>query len=190
MGLSLGADLEVHLADKGYVGLTQVEDGRVNVSGLFRLEHSVAGGQQGFIDAVRGAGLTALAERLGDAQMDPGSLKGVNRFYLGWQNEDDEAVRVGDSAVMIPPFTGNGMTMALQGALEASGPLARWAAGECGWETARCEIRARHKRRFASRLRWARGLQSILLQPLGRHLCGALLAGNWLSFETLYRKLR
>jgi flavin-dependent dehydrogenase len=190
MGLALEADLEVHLADKGYVGLTRVEDGRVNVSGLFHRGHPVAGGQQGLVQAVGDAGLEALAERLQAAQIDPGSLKGVNRFHLGWQMEADEAVRVGDAAAMIPPFTGNGMTMALQGALLALDPLERWAAGECGWERVRSEVRSGYARVFGSRLRWARGLQAILLQPYGRRLCAGLLARNWLSFETLYRKLR
>ena len=39
--LELDADLEMHLASNGYVGLAKVERGKVNVCGLFRLEPSL-----------------------------------------------------------------------------------------------------------------------------------------------------
>ena len=41
--LPLSADLEIHLKNHGYVGLTRVENGRVNACGLFRRGESVSG---------------------------------------------------------------------------------------------------------------------------------------------------
>lgn len=188
--ISLCADLEIHLATNAYVGLTRVEDNRVNVCGLFHRTTPLAGGEQALEKAVEGAGLQDLAHRLRAARIDASSVKGVNRFHLGWQSHHDEAVRIGDAAVMIPPFTGNGMTMALQSALCALEPLTSWSLGKCSWSTASTAIRRTQRRMFTARLRWARALQWLLMKPLGRRLCAATINKQWVSFETLYRKVR
>lgn len=57
--------------------------------------------------------------RLKHAGLREGSLKGVNLFALRWKAGYGRAVRIGDAAAIIPPLTGNGMAMALQGALRA-----------------------------------------------------------------------
>lgn len=188
--LVLTADLEIHLGNHAYVGLTKVEQGRINVSGLFRRTSAVSGGQQALVQAVQEAGLPELADRLRTARMDSTSLKGVNRFHLGWQSHRDGAVRIGDAAAMIPPFTGNGMTMALQSALAAVDPLVQWSQGHGSWNDAQRAIQQTQSRLFTTRLRWARALQEVLLQPLGRRLCAYALKHHWVSFETLYRKVR
>ena len=189
-GLALEADLEIHLKEGGYVGLTRVEDGRVNVCGLFRAR-AVEGGGQVLVSAVRDAGLERLAERLSAAKMTAGSLKGVTHFALGWQRDvEDGRVRIGDSAAIIPPFTGNGMTMAFQGALAAVEPLVEWSAGRLAWGDAAKSIRRRHRTLFSRRLGWARLLQSILMHPAGRRLAGMLLSSGFVRFETLYRRVR
>ena len=188
-GLALSADLEIHLKDGGYVGLTRVEDGRVNVCGLFR-RREAAGGGHALIAATRDAGLVRLAARLGAARPVEGSLKGVSHFSLGWQRErDDGRVTLGDSAAMIPPFTGNGMTMAFQSALAATEPLVRWSEGG-EWSDSAAEIRVAHRRLFARRLGWARFFQSVLLNRFGRKLAVMMLASGAIRFDTLYRKVR
>jgi flavin-dependent dehydrogenase len=188
--LDLTADLEIHLGNHAYVGLTRVEQDRVNVSGLFRRTTAVSGGQQALAQAVQEAGLPELAARLRSARMDASSLKGVNRFHLGWQSHRDAAVRIGDAAAMIPPFTGNGMTMALQSALAAVEPLTRWSRGESPWRDVQIAIRQSQNQLFTTRLRWARALQEVLLLPWGRRLCAYAIHQRWVSFDTLYRKVR
>ena len=188
--LPLSADLEIHLKNGGYVGLTRVENGRVNVCGLFRRGKSVGGGHA-LIAATREAGLIRLAERLGDACPVEGSLKGVSHFSLGWQRlRDDGRITIGDSAAMIPPFTGNGMTMAFQSALAAVDSLGRWSAGATTWADAAAEIRTAHRRLFARRLGWARVLQSLLMHRLGRRFAATLLSLGVVRFEAIYRKVR
>ncbi len=188
--LALEADLEIHLNDGGYIGLTRVENDRVNACGLFRRREAVSGGHA-LIAATRDAGLIRLAERLCDARPVEGSLKGVSHFSLGWQRERDNGrVTIGDSAAMIPPFTGNGMTMAFQSALAAVEPLVRWSAGVIEWDEASVKIRFAHRRLFARRLGWARLLQSLLLHRLGRKFAAMLIALGVVRFETLYRKVR
>jgi len=188
--LPLSADLEIHLGHRSYIGLTRVEHERVNVTGLFHRTSPVSGGPSPLVQAVHEAGLPELAERLNSAQMDRGSMKGVNRFHLGWQSHRDTAVRIGDAAVMIPPFTGNGMTMALQSALCAVDPIMHWSRGGLTWAGVHRTIQQEHGRLFTQRLRWARGLQWLLLMPLGRRLSGYCIRNHWIRFESLYRKLR
>lgn len=189
-GLNLSADLEVHLGTSAYVGLTKVEGNLVNVCGLFHRATSLSSGQQALVQAVQDAGFPGLALRLREANLCGTSLKGINRFNLGWQLQNDAAVRIGDAAVMIPPFTGNGMTMALQSALAAVDPLIKWSRGESSWPTSRSEIRNTLRRLFSSRLRWARALQWLLLQPWGRKLCSHMITHRWMTFDTFYHKLR
>lgn len=191
-GLELGADLEVHLQNRGYVGLTRVENGRVNVCGLFRRSVPVTAGREAnvLVAAMRDAGLAALADRVGEAKLDPASLKGVNQFAMGWQAGNDGRVCIGDAAALIPPFTGNGMSMAFQSALLAVEPLHEWALGRSGWATTAERVAVVRQRSFARRLLWARVLQAVLMRRSGRWCAGFLLRSGCVSFESLYRKVR
>jgi menaquinone-9 beta-reductase len=187
-GLPLSDDLEIHLGDGGYVGLTAIESGQVNVCGLFRQERT--GGADVLAETCVAAGLPRLAARLKEAQMVPGTLKGVTHFQLGWQPAASDRVSIGDAAALIPPFTGNGMSMAVQGALLAADPLAEWSRGERSW----CDVRARvsqdQQRVFGRRLRWARAIQAIMLRRTVRRLALGLVSSGLLRFDFLYTKLR
>lgn len=187
--LRLRADLEVHLSDTGYVGLTRIEDGRVNVSGLFHRSQA-AGGGAALVATIAEAGLPELAGRVGAASQVAGSLKGVTHFSLGWQRQDPRRVCVGDSSAMIPPFTGNGMTMAFQSALAAAPRIAGWSTEGGSWPDVADAVRKDLAVLFSRRLRWARIIQSLLLHRAGRRLALAALASGLVRFETLYAKVR
>jgi 2-polyprenyl-6-methoxyphenol hydroxylase-like FAD-dependent oxidoreductase len=191
-GLEALADLEVHFGHGAYVGVTRVEEGWSNVTGLFwrGAISSSGGGGNALQRAVAAAGMAALGTRLDRAQLREGSLKGVNRFELGWQPGFGRGVRIGDAAAIIPPLTGNGMTMALQGALAALEPLQAWSTGLLDWTATERAVAETQRRLFRSRLRWAAALQCILMRPLLRKWCAASLRHGWVSFETLYRKVR
>jgi flavin-dependent dehydrogenase len=187
-GLECVADLEVHLGEGAYVGVTPVGEGWVNVTGLFR--EGVGGGKELLERAVAGAGLGGLAARLAGARQRPGSLKGVNRFRLGWQPGYGRGIRVGDAAAMIAPVTGNGMTMALQGACAALEPVLGWSRGELEWAAAERWVCLGQRRRFGARLFWAEALQRVLMTGWSRRVCGFILGRDWVSFDTLYRRVR
>ena len=189
-GLQLTADLELHLGKGGYVGLTRVEDGHVNVSGLFRRTAPLTGGEHKLPQAIQDLGLENLAARLRSCEIVPGSFKGVHRFHLGWQRPTDDALRLGDAAAMIPPVTGNGMSMALQSALAATAPLLKWSANEATWLQTKRSVAHAHRTLFARRLRYARSLQWMLLQPWARRLCGHVVSRQWISFTKLYQLVR
>ena len=166
--LELSADLELHMQDRGYVGLTRVEDGRVNVCGLFRAVKS--SGE--LASACEAAGMNSLAVRLRAARLVAGSNKGVSNFQLGWQPAVRDRICIGDAAAMIPPFTGNGMAMALQSGIAAADDLAAWSEGRIGWAEASERVRQRHQRRFSRRLRWALALQALVASKLNVLVAG------------------
>lgn len=191
--LALIADLEIHLASGGYIGLARVEGGHVNVCGLFRRTEAITrkeGSDSALETAAEDAGLPSVRERLRGARIVSGSLKGVSHFALGWQPVAEDRVAIGDAAAMIPPFTGNGMTMALQSALAAAGPVHAWSAGRIGWGEAASQIRAAQAARFDRRLRWARALQSVLMHPAGRLCATWAMRSGCIAFESLYRRVR
>ena len=117
LGLELDADLEMHLASNGYVGLAKVEQDKINVCGLFRLEPNLSGkGIETLERYLCAGGLDVLAARILAARVDAESFLGVAGFRLGWQETRDGIAALGDAWAMIPPFTGNGMSMAFESA--------------------------------------------------------------------------
>jgi hypothetical protein len=88
---------------------------------------------------------------------------------------------------MIPPVTGNGMSMAFESAEFASAPLAAWSRGELSWDEARQRIAFGCDSAFARRLMWAKWLQWLILSPsLQTPLIALAARSDWfwrLAFE-------
>ena len=72
---------------------------------------------------------------------------------------------VGDAITMIPPVTGNGMSMAFESAGLAIEPLAAWSRGEVPWAQTQHLLACRCDTAFARRLAWAKWLQRMMLTP-------------------------
>jgi flavin-dependent dehydrogenase len=156
--------------------MTPVEDGYVNVCGLFPAPGVPAGKKQGeFLLAVlRGYGLEALADKIEAAKVREGSFVGAAGFALGRQRVVRGRCTLGDAEAIIPPFTGNGMSMAFESAESALDPLVGYAAGRLSWVEVCAAVEAALERRFRTRLRTARLVHPLLLRPLGqRVLVGA-----------------
>ena len=85
---------------------------------------------------------------------------------------------VGDALTMIPPVTGNGMSMAFESAELAIEPLTAYTCGEIPWALARQTIARRCDEAFAQRLAWARWLQRMMLAP-GLQNALVYLAPHW-----------
>lgn len=157
--LSLAADLEMHLGSNGYVGLAKIERGMVNVCGLFR-RHKGIGGREALSQCLHAGGLTLLAERLAQARPEPESFCAVAGFRTGQQA--GPPFSIGDAARMIPPFTGNGMSMALESAEAALDPLLEFSAGTMTWRQAESLAARSGHRRFARRMRVAGSLHALI----------------------------
>lgn len=189
--LGLAHELEMHLGDGSYVGVTPVEDGRVNVCGLFRKLPSLkASGSQRLIETIRLAGMNQLHDRLVDATPDEASLCGVSAIRFGVQAAPPDRCSLGDAQSMIPPFTGNGMTMAFQSAELATPILSDYAKGEISWQSTIDQIDEAQRVRFRSRLRWSRWLHRVLCSARGQRAVGCLSGAGLLPFQQLYRALR
>jgi flavin-dependent dehydrogenase len=161
--VALAADLEMHVAPNGYVGLCHIGGGAANVCGLFRRAQDMAGASH---ELLRGRPGSPLRERLESAEFDESSFCAVAGLSLRPHRaiERDECC-LGDAITMIPPVTGNGMSMAFESAEMAIEPLATWSAGIRSWSDAKQTLARRCDAAFARRLTWARWLQALVLSP-------------------------
>lgn len=182
--------LEMHLGDNGYLGLTPIEDGRVNACGLFQVDRSrSAKGSELLVEYLRAGGNDELADRLLETARDEESFLGVAGFQLGWQDGDGMCT-VGDALGMIPPFTGNGMSMALQSAELAMAPLTRWSEGSLDWAGVMADIQRLSRQRFGRRLKAAHTLHRVLLNSKGQGLLENLGRHGLLPFRPLLSLVR
>jgi flavin-dependent dehydrogenase len=191
LGLELHADLEMHLASNGYVGLGKVEQEKVNVCGLFRLETSLSGkGIEMLERFLRAGGLGVLAGRIFAGRVDAESFLGVAGFRLGRQEHRDEIATLGDAWAMIPPFTGNGMSMAFESAEIAIGPLHAWQKGRRTWTETLERLNEELKRRFARRMFWGRAIHPFLTTDAGQALFTLVSRSGFLPFKSCFHALR
>lgn len=191
-GLDLQDDLELHLGSHAYVGLTQVENGRVNVCGLFR---RIASGshrtskESVLFDHLSSSGLAQLAERLGSATVDQASLRTVAGLAYASTPPESGALRLGDQFGLIPPFTGNGMTVALQSARIAIEPLRRWSQGQINWAQAIQQTQAGLLRELSPKITRAQWLHPWLLKPRRQQWLVRIARSRLLPTRILYQLL-
>lgn len=189
--LPMIADLEMHLGENGYAGLAGIEDGRVNVCGLFRVDRSIRfKGPELLLAYLARGGHERLVERLRQARADGTSFQAVAGFELGRQPVRDGECVIGDAESMIAPFTGNGMSMAFQGAELALDPLEDWSRGKLPWDRCVATIRDRLHARFRRRLFSASLMQPVLLHRGGRALLEWLSHSGLLPFQPLLSLVR
>jgi len=182
--------LELHLGDGAYVGLAAVEEGWINLCGLFRRRPGLRfEREQALPTYLRACGLARLAERLAAAQIRPGSPCAVAGLAFARGLAAGDGVELGDAGAMIPPFTGNGMAMAFVGASIALDPLVAWARGGPSWSETTGTIHRALRREFNRRLVCAASLHPFLLRTAGQSCLGAAARAGLLPVSTLYRLL-
>jgi len=190
-GVPVAADLEMHTGTNGYVGLAGVEDGWVNACGLFLLDRDIAAKGADLLPAYLVAGGNPkLAAILRQAEWRENSFSSVAGFDLGRQPPVPGLLCLGDAESMIPPFTGNGMTMAFQAAECACGPIAAWATGDLAWQAAVNQVRQALHRRFRRRLTVAGLLHRALFDESGRSLLHSLASSRLLPFTPMLSLVR
>ncbi len=186
--VNLTADLEMHLSADNYVGVSRIDGGQVNVCGLFRGRpgEMLASG----FELLRGKPGSPLHERLASARFDEKSFCSVAGLSLRPQRalEKTECC-IGDALTMIPPVTGNGMSMAFESAELAIEPLTQYSRGTVPWTEARTAVARACDQTFDQRLAWAHRLQSLMFSrilhgPLGRPLLGSDGLWNFMFAKT------
>jgi flavin-dependent dehydrogenase len=166
-GVRLEADLEMHVIPRGYVGLCRLAGDVVNVCGLFRRDRKSASAKPvHWQTCLQGLPGSPLHDRLKDAVWDPQSMCAIAGLSLQPQRAAGRPeCAIGDALTMIPPLTGNGMSMALEAAELAVEPLSRYSRGAQTWAGARDAIARQLDTRFSRRLRWANRCQRLLFTP-------------------------
>jgi 2-polyprenyl-6-methoxyphenol hydroxylase-like FAD-dependent oxidoreductase len=180
--VKLDADLEMHFVPNGYVGICQLADGEVNICGLFRSRTAIPDLSAHWRDWFRGAPNSTLQKRVAEARFDENSFCSVAGLSLEPQkaSEQNECC-IGDSLTMIPPVTGNGMSMAFESAGLALEPLVDYSAGKISWNETKNVIAHGCDETFSRRLKWARFLEMGLFRPELRHF-SLLLASRFPGF--------
>ncbi|HEY4249156.1 MAG TPA: FAD-dependent monooxygenase [Lacunisphaera sp.] len=188
-GLDLLRPLEFHLGDHAYVGLAQVENGAVNVCGLFKRRRLSAHGIDLICAYLNATGLTDLAEKFRYAKPDVDSFCSVAAVDFDRQVPRQTGVSLGDHCAMTPPFTGNGMAMAFQSAEIALVPLIAYARSETNWNETCAAIYHAQARLFRLRLASAHLVHPYLLRPSRQRWLAALDRAHLLPFRQLYSAL-
>lgn len=189
--VQLAADLEMYFVPNGYVGICQLSGGEVNICGLFRSRTALPDLSSHWRDWLGGSHGSALATRLAEAEFDEESFCSVAGLSLEPQTASaHNECCIGDSLTMIPPVTGNGMSMAFESAEIALEPLVNYSVGKIRWNAAKEIIARRCDEKFSRRLTWANILETGLFRPGLRHislLLASRLPGFW---STLYSRTR
>jgi hypothetical protein len=182
-GIMLRAGLEMHFFRDAYLGLNEVGQGRVNVCGLFRTSDPIPNLNTAWPEILRGAVGSDLRGLTESAVFDPESFSAV----AGLSPEPelpprDQVCRLGDAIGMVPPVTGNGMSVAFESAALAAPYLVCFSEGVADWNTAQIQISDALRKRFAPRFRRDRLLQKLIMFAPGRavlfrsvQVCPALL---------------
>ena len=169
-------------------GLARIEDGRVNLCGLFQAGSASGKGIGLLLGCLQAGGLLRLAKRIGEAVPDPESFCGVAGFRFG--RTAAASFSIGDAALMIPPFTGNGMSMALEAAEQAIQPAMDFATGRISWEEAATRSDAAQRRHFRRRMRLASMIHPVMTSRPGLKLLEMAASAQLLPYGALYRLLR
>jgi len=189
LGLKTAADLELHLGQHGYLGISAVENGRYNVCALFQRRPEIkAHKTELLLTYLRACELESLAERLSQANIDPESHVGVAGIsFAQTPPSNDAKLRLGDAYSVIPPFTGNGMSIALESAAIAFPEVQAYANEQQNWPQTVRRVQQDLHARFHKRLRYAQALHPWLHYPRRQKILGAIARLHLLPFQSLYR---
>jgi flavin-dependent dehydrogenase len=180
--------LRVYLGNGCYVGVSAIENDKLNLCGLFQLRPDVTGGKlQRLCGYLKACGLNALNERLIASKVDETSFCAVTALDFNPPSTIPDQLTLGDQFGMIAPFTGNGMSIALESAQIAVAPLVAYASNRTNWSATVRSIQEQLLKRFSLRIAVARRLQPLLLNCYGQTSLGQL--GRWhlLPLNSLFK---
>jgi len=190
-GVKLGADLEMHASPGGYVGLCRLSGEEVNVCGLFRRRAAARAPAIDELALLRGNPGSVLNDRLASAEFDAGSICAVAGLSFSPRHAAARAeCSIGDALTMIPPVTGNGMSMAFESAGMAIAPLTAYSRGQIPWMQAQQSLARGCDTRFGRRLAWARFLQWLMFASALRGPLGALVVHSDWFWRVMFTKTR
>lgn len=185
-GLTLAADLEVHVGHRAYVGACRIGPDEVNLCGVFHRNATLrTTPEMVMIAHLRAAGLRELADRVAAARPVPGTTCAAAGLRFGLQPSAPAMPVLGDAFAFLPPFTGRGMASAFACAAVAVEPLLGWSRGESGWEATVRTVRQRQLALHRRTLARAGGLHRFLLHPRASRLAAGLIRAGFVPLRAL-----
>ena len=164
--------IEMFVVEGGYLGVVRHGGGTLHVAGLIAAGEAPARNPFSFVESVaarfevlRRARLDRLERRRGGRLLGAGPMPWRPSRVAG-----DRVALVGDAAGYVEPFTGEGMSWALESASVLAEALADERPGAWTPDT----YRRAWRDRIGRRQRWCRGLALALGRP---HLCRLLFRG-------------
>jgi flavin-dependent dehydrogenase len=157
-GTQVDGTIELYSFDRGYLGVSAVENGVTNICGLVHETRlaGLKGRWDAFIDEIRREEprLETMYSRY--EPVHDGFLSSEPVIFRGRSPVEQDIFMIGDASGIVDPLTGSGMAMAIQSALLAA---------PCIVHGNTDLYRQRHHEFFASRIRWSRRVAFLLSRP-------------------------
>ena len=155
--------IELYSFARGYLGVSDVEDGITNICGLVHADRLAGhkGKWDAFIETIRAEEprLDALYGGFEPAQEHFLSSEPV--IFRSRSAVEGGIFMIGDASGVIDPLTGNGMAMAIQSAVVAAPYILRALTDR----SAEDQYREEHRRMFGKRIGWSRRVAALLSRP-------------------------
>lgn len=169
-GIAIPEQVELYFCEGGYIGISPIEDGKVNVAALLTLD-SVQGRGKSVQEILQKAagGNRHLTARLAEGTPVPDTQVSIAPVRLSdtpvpWS----EFPHIGDAMLMIPPLCGDGMSIALRSALICSGWTDRYLKGMISYEEWQTGYSAEADQEFTRLLKRARRIQKLAFAKTNR----------------------
>ncbi len=164
--LQLPTDLEMHFNGQGYLGMCEIEGGRVNVCGLYKSKP----GSEFCLKNDWRRFLFSNAHPLTHDLLDKARLVEDSMCFVAGLTYNQyrpprkpSIASIGDYMATIPPLTGNGMSMAMESAWLATEAISRYADHQLNWEDTIDSIGQTQLKYFRKRLTVAVSLQKLIM---------------------------
>lgn len=169
-GIDIPPRVELYFCDGGYVGISPIENEKVNVAALLTLD-SVQGSGKSVTEILQAAAMSNpnLAARIAEGEAVEGTQVSVAPLHLSNLPEPwSDYPHIGDAMMVIPPLCGDGMSIALRSSILC----ARWTdvylKGEIDYATWQSEYTLEAHHEFAQLLRRARTIQNLAFAKTNR----------------------
>jgi flavin-dependent dehydrogenase len=163
-GVELPETGEMHIRRNGYIGLSPLPGGLVNVCVVTADVQRTLQRPAAFLAAAL-SGDPLLRERLADARLASAPMVLGPLAVESTGAEVPGLLTAGDAAGFIDPITGDGLRFAIHGGELAAAAALRALAG--GWAGVHAGARRQQVRAFASKWRMNRGVRALVGSPAG-----------------------
>jgi menaquinone-9 beta-reductase len=158
------ADLEMHFSDRGYLGISRLPIG-TNLCALVDDQFDL--GQ--FRSNPRETFQRLTDRDLSRVEFEPCSICAVSGVSFDHSRNPNEC-GIGDAIRMIPPFTGNGMSLAIESAFLAAPELIAYSDGQHSWAETRARVNQTCTRCFRRRFAGANFFRRVAGRSWTRRL--------------------